>query len=102
MAATAGQDGRGVATLRREGETLVFSGVLAREAVTGLWQQALPQLGGVRRLDLGQVSRVDSAGLALLAELSARAGGAAVDGLPDGLGDLRAAYRLDDALAFAR
>jgi phospholipid transport system transporter-binding protein len=102
MTASTGQDGGGAATLLREGETLVFSGVLAREAVAGLWQQALPQLGGVRRLDLAAVRSVDSAGLALLAELSARAGGLAVDGLPDGLGDLRAAYRLDDALTFAR
>lgn len=102
MATSAGQDGTGAASLRREGETLVFTGVLAREAVAGLWQQALPQLAGVSRLDLTAVRSVDSAGLALLAELSARAGGAAVDGLPDGLGDLRDAYRLDDTLAFAR
>lgn len=102
MATTAGQDGTGAASLRREAETLVFAGVLARDAVAALWRQALPQLAGVRRLDLTAVRNVDSAGLALLAELSARAGGAAVDGLPDGLGDLRDAYRLDDTLAFAR
>jgi phospholipid transport system transporter-binding protein len=102
MATTAGQEGTGAASLRRDGEMLVFAGVLAREAVAALWRQALPQLAGVRRLDLTAVRSVDSAGLALLAELSARSGGAAVDGLPDGLGDLRDAYRLDDTLAFAR
>lgn len=102
MAASTGQDSGGAATLRREGEALVFAGVLARDAVAGLWQQALPQLAGVRRLDLTGVRSVDSAGLALLAELAARAGGAAVDGSPEGLGELRDAYRLDDALAFAR
>ena len=102
MNASDRQDGIGAAALRRDGETLVFTGILARDAVPGLWQQALPQLAGVRRLDLTAVRSVDSAGLALLAELSARAGGATVDGRPDGLDDLRAAYRLDDALAFAR
>ena len=44
---------------------------------------------------------VDSAGLALLAGLSARLGIAEVTGSPPGLADLRRAYRLDDTLAFA-
>lgn len=102
MALSAGQDGAGAASLRREGETLVFTGVLARAAVAGLWRQALPQLAGVRRLDLTAVESVDSAGLALLAELSARVDGAALEGMPAGLRDLRSAYRLDDTLAFSR
>lgn len=102
MAANTGQTGTGVTSLRRDGESLVFSGVLARDAVAGLWRQALPQLAGVHRLDLTGVRSVDSAGLALLAELAARAGGATVVGLPEGLPELRDAYRLDDALAFAR
>ena len=90
------------ALLRRDGEALVFAGVLTRDVVEALWRQALPQLSGVRRLDLGEVRSVDSAGLALLAELAARADGAMVVGQPEGLGDLRAAYRLDESLAFAR
>lgn len=101
MANVAGQDGSG-ASVRRDGDALVFSGKLSRDAVAGLWQQALPQLAGVRRLDVGGALRVDSAGLALLAELASRAGDVAVTGLPEGLDDLRAAYRLDDTLAFAR
>ena len=87
---------------RQQARTNTDPGAIARAAVAGLWRQALPQLSGVRRLDLGGVHSVDSAGLALLAELSARCGGAVVEGLPDGLGDLRAAYRLDETLAFAR
>ncbi|HVR82544.1 MAG TPA: anti-sigma B factor antagonist, partial [Luteimonas sp.] len=47
------------------------------------------------------VSRVDSAGVALLAELADRCGGVKIDGLPSGLAELRAAYRLTPALAFA-
>lgn len=96
------QDDHGAATLRRDDGALVFAGVLTRDAVAALWRQALPLLTGARHLDLAAVERVDSAGLALLAELAARIEGVTVVGLPDGLGDLRTAYRLDDALAFAR
>lgn len=102
MAHVAAQDDTG-ASLRRNGEALEFSGALTRDAVARLWHQALPQLAGVRRLDLAGARTVDSAGLALLAELASRAGGnVAITGLPDGLGDLRTAYRLDETLAFAR
>lgn len=90
------------ATVAREGDVLRFSGALLRAAVPGVWRNALPLVGGVRRLDLAAVSRVDSAGVALLAELSARAGGAVVEGAPEGLAELRAAYRLAPALAFTQ
>ena len=87
------------ASVRREGDTLAFSGPLERAAVPRLWAAALPLLDGARAIDLGAVAHVDSAGLALLAELQERAGGGlALRGDPDGLPGLRAAYRLDDAL----
>jgi phospholipid transport system transporter-binding protein len=89
------------ARVTRDGEALRFAGALVREAVPALWRQALPLLDGVRRLELGDVARVDSAGVALLAELAARAGVTAVDGAPQGLPELRAAYRLAPSLAFA-
>jgi phospholipid transport system transporter-binding protein len=90
------------ASVRRDGATLVFAGALLREAVAGVWPQALAQLGGATRFDLQGVERVDSAGLALLAELAARAGGTVtVDGTPTGLAELRTAYRLDPARGFA-
>lgn len=92
----------GNAGVRRDGATLVFAGALLREGVAALWPQALAQLAGATRFDLRGVERVDSAGLALLAELAARAGGnMAIDGTPAGLAELRAAYRLDPALGFA-
>jgi phospholipid transport system transporter-binding protein len=88
--------------MRRDGDALVFAGALLREDVALLWRQASNALDGVRRFDLQAVARIDSAGLALLAELAARAGGGiVVDGAPDGLAELRAAYRLDPALGFA-
>lgn len=88
-------------TLRRDGDTLAFSGTLLREDVAGLWPQASKSLDGVRRFDLGTVARIDSAGLALLSALAARAAGAIdIAGDPVGLASLRAAYRLTPALAF--
>ncbi|MEO6366123.1 MAG: STAS domain-containing protein [Luteimonas sp.] len=90
------------ASVARDGDALRFSGVLDRPAVAALWSKALPLSGGVSRFDLTQVGHVDSAGLALLAELAARAGGAvAVVGNPSNLTELRAAYRLGPDLAFA-
>ena len=87
------------ATVTREAEMLVFGGALERAAVAALWRQVQPLRAGIVRLDLAAVSLVDSAGLALLAELAGA--GIAVVGAPAGLAELRAAYRLDDRLAFA-
>lgn len=89
------------ASLDRRDDTLVFSGELDRAAAAALWPRAQTLLAGVRRLDLTAVNRIDSAGLALLAELAARCGGVEVIGSPAGLGELRAAYRLQDDLSFA-
>ena len=88
--------------MRREGEALVFDGALERAVVATLWPQALSSLAGSRRFDLRAVSHVDSAGLAMLAELAARAdAGIAVDGAPAGLHALCEAYRLDASLGYA-
>lgn len=90
------------ATVERAGETLRFAGALTREDAAALWRRALPQTAGADRFDLAAVTRVDSAGVALLAELAARTGAAvAVEGTPPGLAELRAAYRLTPGLAFA-
>lgn len=93
------------ASLRRDGETLRFGGVLDRAAATELWPQASAQLRGARGFDLSEVTGIDSAGLALLAELAGRLrsqGGQVptLVGTPPGLEELRAAYRLDDHLDF--
>ena len=90
------------AGLRRDGDALVFTGALLRDDVAALWRQVPKALADVRRLDVRAVERIDSAGLALLAELAARAGGdVAIDGAPEGLAELRGAYRLSPALGFA-
>ena len=88
------------ASVRREGDALVFGGALDREACAALWQRLQPLLPGARRIDLAAVAAIDSAGLALLAEAAGRAGIDAVDGTPPGLPELRAAYRLDLGLGY--
>jgi phospholipid transport system transporter-binding protein len=88
----------------RDGSALVFTGALDRAAATGLWRQASAALPGTQRFVLTNVTTVDSAGLALLAELAARlraSGGAPqLEGEPAGLADLRAAYRLTPTLDY--
>jgi len=90
-----------IASVRRDGDALVFSGTLDRDAVPALWTQCAAWQSGVTRLDLVAVDRVDSAGVALLAELAARTGASAVEGDPIGLAELRRAYRLGATLDFA-
>lgn len=88
-------------TVRRDGDALVFTGALSRDAVSSLWRALPTNMAGVRCLDLSAVERLDSSGLALLSTLSTRAEGVVtVVGNPAGLDALRAAYRLDDTLGF--
>ena len=94
------------ARIVRDGETLRFDGALVRAAVTALWPASAAAIDGttdgVRRFDLRGVERVDSAGLALLSLLAERCGEVVVEGSPEGLSELRAAYRLGQDLRFAR
>lgn len=87
--------------VRRDGDALVFTGALSRDVVSSLWRELPLNMSGVRRLDLGAVDRLDSAGLALLSLLFMSAErGLTYVGNPPGLVALRAAYRLDDSLGF--
>ena len=89
------------ATVRRDGDALVFTGALSRDVVSALCRGLPSTLAGVRRFDLRAVERLDSSGLALLSTLSTRAeGGVIVVGNPPGLDALRRAYRLDTNLGF--
>jgi len=89
---------------RLDGSTLHLSGELDRGAVTTLWPRIQATAGELRTVDLTAVPRVDSAGVALLAELAARVrqrGHALLlTGSPAGLAELRAAYRLAPDLDF--
>lgn len=94
---------RSDAGVAREGDALVFRGALDRAAAVALWPQLARTVDGAQRIVLTNVTTVDSAGLALLAELAARlrqAGQAPqLVGEPAGLAELRAAYRLEPSLA---
>jgi|GEM_PF-64815 len=104
-----------LASVTRDGDALIFSGALLRDAVSDLWRQVASNGSGVRRIDLGAVSRIDSAGLALLAELAgpalvgsrethpsaSRNDPISIVGNPQGLAELRAAYRLSPTLSFS-
>jgi phospholipid transport system transporter-binding protein len=87
----------------REGDALRFEGALDRAAAVLLWPQVVASTG-VQRIVLTNVTTVDSAGLALLAELAARlrAGGASprFEGQPAGFAELCAAYRLTPDLEY--
>jgi len=92
-------------SLHREAAVLRLSGPLDRAAASAAWPALSALLDGVQVLDLSAVTRLDSAGLALLAEAVARlsAHGVAprIEGSPEGLAELRAAYRLDAGLGYA-
>lgn len=88
------------ATLQRDGDRLRLSGTLDRAAATALWPHAAAMPTGAQTLDVSAVDAVDSAGLALLVALAERMQDARVEGAPQGLADLLAAYRLTPALAF--
>jgi phospholipid transport system transporter-binding protein len=101
----AAADPRPALSLRRDGPVLHLSGILDRAAASAAWPALLPLLDGATSLDLAGVEGLDSAGLALLAEAAARLSmhgeAARLTGTPTGLSELRAAYRLDETLAFA-
>lgn len=87
------------AQLRLDAGTLQISGVLDRAAVIALWPQLQRDKAQIQRLDLQHLQDVDSAGLALLAELQA-ALPQAPTGATTALNELCAAYRLSPSLDF--
>lgn len=55
----------------REGETLLLSGELDQDLLNPLWDARNEAMKGVTLIDLSGVSRVDTAGIALLVHLVA-------------------------------
>jgi len=102
--ASVDRNGEALPAVRKEGDALIFAGPIDRAAAAGLWPSASKMLAGAQRIVLTKVTSVDSAGLALLAELAARlrAAGTAprIEGEPAGLSELRTAYRLNSGLDF--
>lgn len=92
------------AILQVDGPRARFTGVLDRDAVVALWPKLKALPDSILQLDLNAVTQVDSAGLALLAELTARARDdgrtLVILGTPAGFNELSAAYRLAPSLDF--
>jgi len=91
--------GTAAASVRRDGDALAFAGDVVAASVPALWSQAQAGRAGAARLDLSAITTLDSAGLALLAELAGD-GALAVDGTAPGLAELCRAYRLTPTLAY--
>jgi phospholipid transport system transporter-binding protein len=89
--------------IRREGERLVVSGPVTVANVAELLQQArAPLAGGVRSVDLGEVTDLDSSLLALLLawmrEARERGGALTFSRLPPELGTLAQLYGVAELL----
>lgn len=64
-----------------------------RDDVATLWRELAPRARSARRIDLGAVREIDSAGVALVLELAALAG-AAIANAPPRFAALVAAHRV--------
>jgi len=91
--------GTAAASVRRDGDALALAGDIVAASVPALWSQAQAGRAGAARLDLSAITTLDSAGLALLAELAGD-GALAVVGTAPGLAELCRAYRLTPTLAY--
>lgn len=86
------------ARVDRDGDALRFHGPVLRDRVATLWLAAIPLLAGAATLDLGGVTELDSAGLALFGELMQRNPALRLGAVPADFDSLRQAYRLDPRL----
>ncbi|MCT4701984.1 lipid asymmetry maintenance protein MlaB [Enterobacteriaceae bacterium H20N1] len=87
---------------KREGSTLVLAGELDGDTVQSLWQERAQVMAGVQTFNLARLTRVDTAGLALLihlVDLARKQGGElALQGASDKLQTLVKLYNLPDGL----
>jgi phospholipid transport system transporter-binding protein len=90
------------ASLQRDGERLRVAGPLTMATVAAALQTGSDALDkGVRRIDLSQVSEVDSAAIALLLEWVKRAGAPLeIEGAPGALSKLARLYAVLNMLPF--
>jgi len=83
-------------------QTLVLKGDLDRETLLPLWQQRHTLLAGKQVLDLAQLGRVDSTGLAMLVHLrdeaEKRGAPLALTGITDRLETLITLYNLNEII----
>ncbi|WNY83307.1 lipid asymmetry maintenance protein MlaB [Cronobacter dublinensis] len=86
----------------RQASQLRLRGTLDRETLMLLWEQRQSATDGVQRIDLSGLTRVDTAGLALLVQLVALAQTGrrrvAFDGMSENLTTLAKLYNLPESL----
>ncbi|MEQ1974309.1 lipid asymmetry maintenance protein MlaB [Xenorhabdus sp. SGI240] len=86
----------------KAGSTLFLQGTLDRDSLLPLWQQKEQALEGIDNIDVSQLSRVDSTGLALFVQLKGecqkRGGTLTFSGIGERLGTLIALYGLQALL----
>ncbi|POP44130.1 phospholipid ABC transporter substrate-binding protein [Superficieibacter electus] len=84
----------------REGDRLVLTGELDQDVLTPLWEARDKVMQGVTCIDLSQISRVDTGGLALLVHLVAlsrrQGNGVSLDGVNEKVYALAQLYNLPD------
>ncbi|OKP03419.1 lipid asymmetry maintenance protein MlaB [Xenorhabdus eapokensis] len=61
-------DNQGTVSWEKAGNTLFLQGTLDRDSLLPLWQQKEQALAGIDNIDVSQLSRVDSTGLALFVQ----------------------------------
>ncbi|WP_445611571.1 lipid asymmetry maintenance protein MlaB [Hafnia alvei] len=87
---------------RSEEDTLKLIGILDRDSLMSFWDDRHTLLEGKKRLDLSELTRVDSAGLAMLVHVqNTPASGASqivITGVSERLRTLIALYNLNDIL----
>ncbi|WMV72936.1 lipid asymmetry maintenance protein MlaB [Xenorhabdus griffiniae] len=59
---------QGTVSWEKAGNTLFLQGTLDRDSLLPLWQQKEQVLAGIDNIDVSQLSRVDSTGLALFVQ----------------------------------
>jgi phospholipid transport system transporter-binding protein len=89
--------------IRREGERMIVAGPMTLASVGALLEPGRAQIArGVRTVDLGEVSELDSSALALLVawlrEARARGRDLAFTGLPQGMVAIARLYGVADLL----
>lgn len=82
----------------REGERLVLQGELDQDVLNPLWEARQEAMSGVRCIDLRSVTRVDTAGVALLIHLIEQGKkqnlAVSLEGVSENLRTLAALYNL--------
>lgn len=80
----------------RDADVLHLQGILEYETLAPLWQQRAELMAGLARIDLSALTRVDTAGLALLVHFVALGVNVRISGVSESLRTLARLYNLPE------